>query len=203
MIRRPPRSTQSRSSAASDVYKRQVPDEVLDLLQQLAAEHYVTVEFGVQSFSDRSLAWIGRGHDSRSTIDALLRSRGRGFSRCAQVILGLPGETGEEKIAMARRLAELGIEAVKIHNLYAVKETPLGDAVTAGEVMLQSRDEYIRDLVDFLEHLPENVIVERTSGEAPPEYLVGPAWCLDKPSVLKALQAEFQRRGSRQGARCT
>src|SRR5450756_66020 len=26
MIRRPPRSTQSRSSAASDVYKRQVPD---------------------------------------------------------------------------------------------------------------------------------------------------------------------------------
>src|SRR5450756_3182242 len=27
MIRRPPRSTQSRSSAASDVYKRQVPDD--------------------------------------------------------------------------------------------------------------------------------------------------------------------------------
>ena len=26
MIRRPPRSTQSRSSAASDVYKRQAPD---------------------------------------------------------------------------------------------------------------------------------------------------------------------------------
>src|SRR5680860_1620971 len=28
MIRRPPRSTQSRSSAASDVYKRQVPDSI-------------------------------------------------------------------------------------------------------------------------------------------------------------------------------
>ena len=28
MIRRPPRSTQSRSSAASDVYKRQLPKEI-------------------------------------------------------------------------------------------------------------------------------------------------------------------------------
>ena len=28
MIRRPPRSTQSRSSAASDVYKRQVEDQI-------------------------------------------------------------------------------------------------------------------------------------------------------------------------------
>src|SRR5680860_920635 len=31
MIRRPPRSTQSRSSAASDVYKRQDPDNVVYL----------------------------------------------------------------------------------------------------------------------------------------------------------------------------
>ena len=32
MIRRPPRSTQSRSSAASDVYKRQIESSVLDEL---------------------------------------------------------------------------------------------------------------------------------------------------------------------------
>eukprot|EP00827_Trimyema_finlayi_P006028 TRINITY_DN663_c0_g1_i1.p1 TRINITY_DN663_c0_g1~~TRINITY_DN663_c0_g1_i1.p1 ORF type:complete len:104 (+),score=59.72 TRINITY_DN663_c0_g1_i1:14-325(+) len=31
MIRRPPRSTQSRSSAASDVYKRQESDELINL----------------------------------------------------------------------------------------------------------------------------------------------------------------------------
>src|SRR5450756_2712859 len=33
MIRRPPRSTQSRSSAASDVYKRQVHDHVVNSLR--------------------------------------------------------------------------------------------------------------------------------------------------------------------------
>src|SRR5450756_3225147 len=36
MIRRPPRSTQSRSSAASDVYKRQVLDLAQDLAHLLA-----------------------------------------------------------------------------------------------------------------------------------------------------------------------
>src|SRR5680860_1633925 len=38
MIRRPPRSTQSRSSAASDVYKRQVEDLVTDRRLVLHAE---------------------------------------------------------------------------------------------------------------------------------------------------------------------
>ena len=43
MIRRPPRSTQSRSSAASDVYKRQRLDRghhlIADVHGQLLAEH--------------------------------------------------------------------------------------------------------------------------------------------------------------------
>src|SRR5680860_1926155 len=43
MIRRPPRSTQSRSSAASDVYKRQVdlvqPHQVLNIFAVASAYH--------------------------------------------------------------------------------------------------------------------------------------------------------------------
>src|SRR5450756_832106 len=39
MIRRPPRSTQSRSSAASDVYKRQVLGVVLRFVQEMRADN--------------------------------------------------------------------------------------------------------------------------------------------------------------------
>src|SRR5450756_2702982 len=55
MIRRPPRSTQSRSSAASDVYKRQLLDrrsahralEVVAVASaQLAVQHLVALEVG-------------------------------------------------------------------------------------------------------------------------------------------------------------
>jgi radical SAM superfamily enzyme len=43
------------------------------------------------------------------------------------------------------------------------------------------------------------MIVERVSGDAPPDYLVGPAWCLDKPGLLNALEHEFQSRDTWQG----
>ena len=53
--------------------------------------------------------------------------------------------------------------------------------------------------VDFLERLPAECLVERISGDAPPDYLVGPAWCLDKPGLRMALEAEFARRDTWQG----
>ena len=39
------------------------------------------------------------------------------------------------------------------------------------------------------------------SGEAPPSFLVGPSWCLDKPAIKRAVEGEFARRGTRQGSR--
>jgi uncharacterized protein len=50
--------------------------------------------------------------------------------------------------------------------------------------------------------LPGSVVVDRLSGDAPPEYLVGPQWCLDKSAVRRAVEAEFHRRGTWQGSRC-
>ncbi len=102
-------------------------------------------------------------------------------------------------LATAREVARLRIDSVKLHNLYAVKGTPLADWVAEGKVALLERDEYVRTVVDFLELLPPECVVERLSGDAPPEYLVGPAWCLDKPGIRAALDAEFRRRDTWQG----
>ncbi len=91
------------------------------------------------------------------------------------------------------------IDAVKIHNLYAVKDTPLADQVARGEVTLMGRDEYVSTLVDFIELLPPSTIIERISGEAPPQYFIGPAWSLDKPAIRAAVEGEFERRDTWQG----
>jgi uncharacterized protein len=176
-----------------------VSQEVLDLLQQIARRTYLSVEYGLQTMHDRSLDWMNRGHHHDATIDAIERSRGRGFEICGHVILGLPGETKGDMLATAREVARLGLDSVKIHNLYAVKDTPLADQVARGEVTLLGRDEYIQTLIDFLELLPPEMIVERISGDAPPDYFIGPSWCLDKPSVLLALREEMERRDAWQG----
>jgi radical SAM superfamily enzyme len=215
-----------------------VPDDVLDLLQELAARPsshvgeslrdpdlpvsdfggpgirqkpdagcpsrvekpaYVSVEFGMQTMHDRSLDWMNRGHHHDAMIDAVARSRGRGFEIGAHVILGLPGESHDDMMATARELGRLGVDAVKIHNLYCVKNTPLADQVARGEVRLMERAEYVRTVVDFIELLPPTMIVDRISGDAPPDYFIGPSWCLDKPAVKAAVLAEFARRDSYQG----
>src|SRR5690606_6131905 len=77
--------------------------------------------------------------------------------------------------------------------------TPLADQVARGEVQLMERDAYLQVLVDFLELLHPTCIVERISGEAPPDYFIGPAWCLDKPGLRQAFLAEMERRDTWQG----
>jgi uncharacterized protein len=175
--------------------------DVLELLADLAARTFVSVEYGMQTIHDRSLDWMNRGHHYAAFVDAIARSRDRGFEIGAHVILGLPGESHADMLATAREVARLGLDSVKIHNLYAVKNTQLAEQVARGEVRLMERHEYVQAVVDFLEWLPPSLVVERLFGDAPPDFLVGPSWCLDKTRFHEALLAELVRRDTWQGKR--
>jgi len=176
-----------------------VPDEVLQLLEEIAQETYLSIEYGLQTSHDKSLDWMNRGHHHDVSVDAIERSRNRGFEICVHVILGLPGESHDDMMETAQEINRLGIDAVKIHNLYAVRNTPLGDQVAEGEIELMGRSEYVTTLVDFLEVLSPTMVVERISGDAPPDYLVGPEWCTDKSAIRLAVETEWERRDSWQG----
>jgi hypothetical protein len=176
-------------------------DDVLDLLAELAGRTWLVIEYGLQTVHDRTLDLLRRGHHYDAFADAYQRSRRRGLNVAVHVILGLPGESRDDMLATARTLAALDLHSVKPHNLYAVRNTALADQVAAGQVRLPEFGEYISCLVDFLEELPGNFVIERLCGDAPPEYLVGPQWCLDKAAVRRAVEAEFRRRGTWQGFR--
>ncbi len=174
-------------------------DEVLDLLAELARRTWVGVEYGLQSIHERSLRWLNRGHDYGAFADVIARSHARGLFAGAHVILGIPGETREDILATAREVARLRIGLVKLHNLYAVEDTPLAAAVRSGSVRLVTQAEYVGHVVDFLEVLPPDCVIGRLSGDALPQFLVAPRWCLDKSGLRVAVEAEFRRRGSWQG----
>ena len=176
-----------------------LPDPVLALLERYARARYVCLEIGLQSMHDRSLDWMNRGHHFDAFLDAVQRCQGRGLDLCAHVILGLPGETRDDMLATADALAALPIDAVKIHNLHVVKDTPLEKMHAAGEARMLERDEYVGLVCDFLERLPPRMVIHRLNGDAPPDYLVAPLWCLDKPGLLQAIHDELARRSSWQG----
>ena len=176
-----------------------VPDAVLKMLAELAAKSWITIEYGLQTIHDRTLDWLNRGHHFDAFLDAAERSRRLGLEIGVHVILGLPGESRDDMLATARQIARLGVASVKIHNLYAVRNTRLEEMLAAGEVRLPERDEYVNCVADFLEVLPPDCVVDRLSGDAPRAYLVGPQWCLDKSAIRAAVIAELARRGSWQG----
>lgn len=175
-----------------------VAQDVLELLAAIARRTYVSVEYGMQTMHDRSLDWMNRGHHHAATVDAIERSRGRGLEIGVHLIVGLPGETRADMRATAREIARLGVNAVKLHNLYVVHGTPLADLVARGDVQLLEKGEYVQCVVDMLERLSPATVIQRLGGEAPAPYVLGPAWCRDKTGLRQALEQELARRGSHQ-----
>ena len=170
-----------------------VPDEVLDLLADLARETYLWLEYGLQSIHESTLAAINRGHGVGSFLDALRRTRARGLEVCVHVILGLPGEGRSEMLDTARALAALDIQAVKIHLLYVIRGTPLEALYCSGAYRCLSREEYVDLVCDFLAILPPTTIIHRLTGDPHPRELVAPTWALEKQANLRAVREALKR----------
>ncbi len=179
-----------------------VPDEVLDLLAEYHRRTYFWLELGLQSSHDRTLEWLQRGHDYATFAKAYDAARMRGLRICVHVIIGLPGESRADMLATADRLAELQVAGVKLHLLHVLRNTPLGSLYAEGGFQLLAMDEYVELVVDLLERLHPATLIHRLTGDGPRDQLLAPHWSLNKWEVLNAIDAEFARRGSRQGACC-
>lgn len=177
-----------------------VPNEVLDLIEEIARNHYVSLEIGMQTMHNASLQWMNRGHHHDAFVDAMRRISGRHFHTSIHIMLGLPGETTEMMHQTAAEAARWRPNGVKIHNLYAVKGTELEGQLSRGEVRLLELDEYLELLADFIERMPPETVIERISGDAPPENLIAPQWCLNKGSIKSGLIRLLERRGTVQSS---
>jgi radical SAM protein (TIGR01212 family) len=174
---------------------------VLDLLEGLARDRLIWVEYGLQSARDATLTRINRGHDAACFFRAVAATRNRGISICAHLILGLPGESHADMHFTAQRISEAAIDGVKLHALYVVKGTRLADLHQAGEYRCLGQQEYVELACDVLERLSPALVVQRLTGDPHPGELAAPAWCLDKAATLNMIRAELERRDSWQGKR--
>lgn len=176
-----------------------VGEPVLELLEELSRETWLVLELGLQSSKDESLRFINRGHDYACFEDAVARAQRRNLRLGVHLILGLPGETREDNLLTARRVAAMRFHSVKLHNLYVVRNTRLAEMWNAGSVPIQPLEEYARYAADFLEVLPPDAVVERLAGEASEEFLLAPDWTARKHAGRNAIDQELRARNSWQG----
>lgn len=172
---------------------------VLDLFEELAQRTWLTVELGVQTARDETLARVRRGHTAADSRRAIRELHLRGISATAHVILGLPGETLEDGLETARFLRELGVEGVKIHGLHVVDGTELADEYRRGQLSVLSLNEYVAMTVAFLEHMPSRTVVHRLTGEAPRRLTLAPQWSVNKLAVVNAIEQRLEELDTWQG----
>lgn len=178
-----------------------LPDDVIDCLAELNDKTYFWLELGMQSMHDKSLVLLNRRHDHACFIDAVQRAKQRSLRICAHVILGLPGETVPEMLAMAGELNRLGVDGVKIHLLHVMRNTQLAEMYQRGEVKVLDRDSYAGLVCDFLELLDPRILIHRLTGDGGQDNLIAPLWSLKKFEVLNLIDAELARRETCQGSR--
>jgi radical SAM protein (TIGR01212 family) len=179
-----------------------IDEEKIALLETLGRDHFVLVEYGLQSVYDTTLAFINRGHDYACFKSALAMTTGRGIHVGAHLILGFPTETREEMLNMADELSQLPIEFLKIHQLQVVKDTALAELYAKKPFTTFGYHAYIEMLADFLERLSQNIVLQRLFAAAPDDILIAPLWNKTRSELLRDLDAFMEQRGSYQGKAC-
>ncbi len=175
---------------------------VLDLLASYRDRFHVWVEYGLQSAHDVTLKAIRRGHDAACFERAVRETADRGLNVCAHIILGLPGESPDMMCRTARYLAGLPVNGLKIHGLYVIAGTALARWHREGRFQCMDRDSFVERVVDVLERIPDDVVIQRLTGDPPRGLeLVAPSWARDKGKTLKRIRERLAERETWQGKR--
>ncbi|HND00140.1 MAG TPA: radical SAM protein, partial [Myxococcota bacterium] len=93
------------------------------------------IELGLQSRHERSLAWLNRNHGYSDFLAAVERLSPHDQLRIGvHLILGIPGESEADMVDTLRSVCDLPIQALKLHHLQVIRETPLQGLYQQGQV---------------------------------------------------------------------
>lgn len=180
-----------------------LPEEVLDLLDEINRKTFLIVELGLQTSNNRTLELIRRGHTVEEYVLSTQRLHERGIRTLSHIIIGLPGDIEEDYIRTAHLISSLKVFAVKIHPLHVVKHTEIEQWYREGRYVPLTLEEYVRYVCLFLEHLSDSVLIARLSGEAPDEFLIAPDWCRNKFRVIREIELYLERNDTYQGKKAS
>jgi radical SAM protein (TIGR01212 family) len=176
-----------------------IDEAKLAWFENLARSFFVTLEYGLQSIYDTTLARINRGHNFARWLEAVEQTRSRGIYIGAHLILGFPWETGEQMRKTAEVLSGKGIHFLKLHHLHVVKDSALEMEFRQKPFHLLGLNEYVELVADFLERLNPSILIERLYGTAPRELLIGPVWDAGRGGIRKAIESRMKERNTWQG----
>ena len=178
-----------------------LPDDVLDYLQSLNNKIKVWVELGFQTANENTALYINRGYANPVFEEAVKKLRQRNIDVIVHIINGLPNETKKDMINTVNYLNTFDIQGIKIHSLFVLDNTILGDIYKANPFKILSLDEYVDIVSTQLSLLNENIVIHRVNGDAPRENLIEPKWSLKKLVVMNEIDKIMKEKNLYQGSK--
>jgi radical SAM protein (TIGR01212 family) len=179
-----------------------IDGEKLNYFRELSENHFIAVEYGVESCYDKTLLRINRGHSFNQAVDAIKETAEKGIKTGAHFIFGLPGESREEMLLEAEIISALPLHSVKFHQLQIIRGTIMEKEFIENpqDFNLFSFDDYVDFFILFLEKLNPRIVVERFTGEAPPEYLLEQKWNKKRTNeIVRIIEKKLEERNTWQG----
>ena len=178
-----------------------MPNELLTYLEKFSVNHFVLVEYGVESTLNKTLERVNRQHTFDESRETIIRTAQHGIPVGAHMILGLPGESYEEIISHATTLSSLPLTTVKVHQLQIIKGTAMAKEykLLPESFHLFELDEYVDLCVDFSELLNPAFYIDRFASQSPKEMLIAPDWGIKNHELTQKVIKRFKERATFQG----
>lgn len=177
-----------------------ISDELLDYLERLNRQTFLTVEYGIESTCDATLKRINRGHTFECSRRAIAATHDRGIITGGHIIVGLPGESAADIIRQAESISLTKLDILKIHQLQIIRGTRLAEEYLAKPFHVFSVDEYIRTIGEYIQHLRKDIVIERFVSQSPKGLLLAPDWGLKNYEFTNRLNNYLHERNIRQGS---
>jgi hypothetical protein len=192
-------------STRPDAIAADLPAALAHLVDQSGKE--CLIELGLQSIHPASLQLLNRQHSYADFLGAVRRIQAVGnLQMGVHLILGIPGESETDMLQTVQAVCTLGIQALKVHHLQVIRDTPLHALYEQGRVAVFSREGYLELLLRLLPHIPVEITLHRLWSTSHPDLLVAPRW----QSLTGALSKDLHRlmterdiwQGTEQAGRC-
>lgn len=178
-----------------------LPEDVLDLLDELGRIKPVWIELGLQTIKEETATFIHRGYPLAVFDTAVEQLRKRNIQVIVHLILGLPFETKENMLESVSYVSKLDIQGIKLQLMHVLKGTALEQVFKEHPDAFAMLDfnNYVDTLIECIELLPSNIVIHRITGDGPKNLLLAPLWSSDKKRVLNTIHQEFKKRNTYQG----
>ncbi len=161
----------------------------------------ITIELGLQTANYKTLKILNRGESLADFISACNLINKYGFRISTHVILALPWDDINDTIETARILNALDVKEVKIHSLFIAKGSKLEKIYKKGEIKLKSKEEYQKNVIEFLRYINPDCAIARLVGRVPKEETIfcnwDRSWWLIRDEIVSYMESNSIKQGDK------